>query len=427
MLAVWIILFLLLSALFSGSEIAFVSANKLNIELKKKRGGRRGKVIAHFYEKPSRFLGSMLIGNNIALVVFTALMTIPLEETFISNFGLAKDSFSLLFLNTIIITFVVLIFGEFLPKAFFQLYGADILYFLALPLRWIQFLLGVPTRLMTQLTNFILNKILRTKLEEGEEVFTRHDLISFIQDTTAESEEEDIDKELFNKALHLKDKKVRYCMIPRTEIETIDISSTVAELQNRFSETKLSRLLVINEDIDEVMGYVHHQQLLNNPATVREMVLTIPFTPEVTPVIDLMNSFIKEHISIACVVDEFGGVSGIITLEDIQEEIFGEIEDEHDEEDHVEEVLSEREFRFSGRLEIDYLNDKYEFDLPEGDYHTLSGYIVMTTENIPEIGEVIELDDFTFLIDEVTNTKIDVVKMTWKEEGSEEVRVKNYE
>jgi len=420
MLVFWIIIFLIFSALFSGSEIAFVSANKLNIELKKKRGGRRGRVISHFYDKPSRFMGAMLIGNNIALVVFTALMTIPLDEFFISRFGLEQDSVSLLVLNTIIITIVVLIFGEFLPKAFFQLYGADLLYLLAIPLRVFQYFLIIPTRMMTQLTNFLLKNIMGKKLDKGEEVFTQVDLINFIQDTKAENEEEDIDKELFHKALHLKDKKVRSCMIPRTEISAIDVKETVEALEKQFVDTKHSRLLVIDEDIDEVLGYVHHQQLLNNPATIREMVLDILFTPEVTPVIDLMNTFIKAHISIACVVDEFGGISGIITLEDIQEEIFGEIEDEHDVEEYVEVALSEDEFRFSGRLEIDYLNEKYELNLPEGDFHTLSGYIVMTTGNIPEEGQTATLGDFSFTFEVVSNTKIEVVKMTRViEEGKE--------
>ncbi len=422
MLIFWILLFLIFSALFSGSEIAFISANKLNIELKKKRGGRRGRVITHFYDKPSRFLGALLIGNNIALVVFTTLMTIPLDEFFMARFGWAADSVSLLLLNTIIVTIIVLIFGEFLPKAFFQLYGADLLYVLAIPLRVLQYLLSIPTRMMTQMTNFLLNNILRTELKEGEEVFTRVDLINFIQDTTAENEEEDIDKELFNKALHLKDKKVRSCMVPRTEISAIDVSETVQNLEQQFVHTKHSRLLVIDEEIDEVLGYVHHQQLLNSPATIREMVLDILFTPEVTPVIDLMNTFIKTHISIACVVDEFGGVSGIITLEDIQEEIFGEIEDEHDVEEHVEVAISEDEFRFSGRLEIDYLNEKYELDLPEGDYHTLSGYIVMTTGNIPEEGQTEELGGFSFTFEVVSNTKIEVVKVTRKKE---EIKDKN--
>jgi CBS domain containing-hemolysin-like protein len=266
--------------------------------------------------------------------------------------------------------------------------------------------------MMTLLTNFMLNNIFKIELKQGEEVFTRHDLISFIQDTTAENEEEDIDKDLFNKALHLKDKKVRSCMIPRTEITAIEVTESVSTLEERFASTKHSRLVVINEDIDEVLGYVHHQQLLKNPKTIREMVLEIPFTPEVTPVIDLMNTFIKKHVSIACVVDEFGGISGIITLEDIQEEIFGEIEDEHDIEEHKEVVISADEFRFSGRLEIDYLNEKYELNLPEGDYHTLSGYIVMTTGNIPPEGKTKELGEFLFTFEEVSNTKIEVVKMT---------------
>ena len=348
MIAFWIITFLILSALFSGSEIAFVSANKLSIELKKKRGGRRGKFISSFYKKPANFLGAMLIGNNIALVAFTTLMSDPLNGLFTGKFGFTEGTVVLLLLNTFIITIIVLISGEFLPKAFFQLYAADLLYFMALPLRIVQFLLSAPTRLMIWLSNFILKYIFKTQLEEGDEVFTRHDLITFIKGTTAESKKEQVDRKLFHKALQLEGKKVKAVMIPRTEVEAIDVRSSIVELEKRFAETKLSRLLVIDEDIDEVLGYVHHQQLLHSPKSIKSIILKLPFSPEVTPVIDLMNTLIKKRVSIACVVDEFGGVSGIITLEDIQEEIFGEIEDEHDEGEHIEEVISKNEFQFSG-------------------------------------------------------------------------------
>lgn len=411
MITFWIITFLILSALFSGSEIAFVSANKLSVELKKKKGGRQGRIISSFYNKPSHFLGTMLIGNNIALVAFTTLMEGPLNELFTGKFGSIEGSVVLLLINTIVITIIVLISGEFLPKTFFQLYAADLLYFMAYPLRFAQFLFRGPTLLMIWLSNFILKNVFKSKEEEGEAVFTRHDLISFIKGTSDESKTEQVDRELFHNTLRLENKKVKAVMIPRTEVQTINVTNSIKELEDCFVKTKHSRLLVIDEEIDEVLGYVHHQQLLHQPKSIKNIILPIPFAPEVTLVIDLMNKLIKKRVSIACIFDEYGGMSGIVTLEDIQEEFFGEIEDEHDETGLTEVKISNDEFRFSGRLEIEYLNEKYGFDIPIGDYHTLSGYIVMTTEDIPKKGDRLPLSNFMFTFKEVTNTKIELVEM----------------
>ncbi len=417
MLLLLIILFLLLSALFSGSEIAFVSANKLKVELRKKKSARRGSVLAAFFENPSDFLGAMLVGNNIALVVFTSLMTTLLDPWF-SPF--VEHYFLLLLLNTIVITLVVLVFGEFLPKTFFRIYADEVLYFLAYPLRVLQLILLLPSWLMTKLSNVVLKLFFRTSAEPYESVFTRLDLEQFVNETPTDSVGE-IDKELFGKALNLKDTRVRDCMVPRPEIESIDLKADVEELEQLFRETKLSRIIVIDGDIDNVLGYVHHQQMLKQPPAIQGLVMDIPFVPEVTKVIDLLNRFIEERMSVACVVDEYGGLSGLITLEDILEEIFGEIEDEHDEEEHVEQQLSENEFIFSGRLEIDYLNEKYpDLQLPEGEYHTLSGYLVMTTENIPEQGDEIELGNYRFILELVSNTKIETVRVIRKAAGEEE-------
>jgi putative hemolysin len=403
-----ILLFLLLSALFSGSEIAFISANKLRIELKKKKGASRGNILAKFYDNPDSFLGTMLVGNNIALVVFTIMMTNLLHHYYEAYFS---NNFVLLLFDTFIITCIVLIFGEFLPKTLFRLYADDILYFLAYPLKLIQFLMAIPSWIMSKLSNLVLRLLVKPTAETDEASFTRIDLENFIKDSQTD-EAYDIDKELFGKALNLKETRVRDSMVPRPEIESIDITAGVEELEQLFIETKLSRIVVIDGEIDNVLGYVHHQQLLSRPKSIRSLLLEIPFVPEVMRVSDLMNKLIKENISIACVVDEFGSVSGVITLEDILEEIFGEIEDEHDEEEHIEKQVSDTEWVFSGRLEIDYLNEKYEaIELPDGDYQTLSGYLVMTTETIPEQGAEIELNDYLFILELVSDTKIETVRL----------------
>jgi CBS domain containing-hemolysin-like protein len=411
MLITFIILFLLLSGLFSGSEIAYVSANKLRIELKKKKGGRRSAILAKFYEKPADFLGTMLVGNNIALVVFTTLMTKLLDPYLAQLIPLENNEAILLLINTLIITIVVLIFGEFLPKTLFRLYPDEILYFLAHPLQIIKYILAAPSWAMNTVSTIFLRVFFKASSEDPETAFTRLDLQNFVNDPRTDSDEE-IDKTMFGKALNLKDIRVHEAMVPRPEIEYIDVEASIDELEQLFKETKHSRIIVIQEEVDNVLGYVHHQQLLNKPTKIQGLVLDLPFVPEVMSVTKLMNRFIKEQVNIACVVDEYGGIAGIITLEDIVEEIFGEIEDEHDQEEYVEIQISEKEFIFSGRLEIDYLNEKYEnIDFPDGDYHTLSGYLVMTTEKIPDPGTRLELDGYLFILELVSDTKIETIRV----------------
>ncbi len=405
-----ILISLLFSALFSGSEIAFISANKLKLELKKKKNAARGRVLTRFFERPGDFLSTMLVGNNVVLVIFTTALTIPLDRLMIDQLGLEQEGLILL-LQTLTGTIIVLIFGEFLPKTFFRLYADEILYFLALPLRIIQVLLLPFSWLMIRASNGLLKLFFKTANKPVEQTFTRLDLENLVNATGSDPAEEIVNKEIFGKALNLKETRVREAMVPRTEIENIDYSASVEELEQLFIATKLSRIIVTKDDIDNVLGYIHHQQLLNKPENIKNLILDLPFVPEAMRVTDLMNKFIKERTSIACVVDEFGGVSGLITLEDILEEIFGEIEDEHDEEDYVEVQLSENEYRFSGRLEIDYLNSKYNLDFPDGEYHTLSGYLVMTMENIPPQGEAIDLNGYRFILELVSNTKIETVRV----------------
>jgi CBS domain containing-hemolysin-like protein len=398
-----------LSALFSGSEIAFISANKLRMELLKKKGGRKAQILAGFFENPSNFLGVMLVGNNIVLVVFTALATpyvAPLTD-WIAGEGLLS-----LLLNTVLMTIVVLIFGEFLPKTLFRLYANEVLVFIAYPLKALQWVLVVPASVTLAFANYVIKLLFKSPVYEPSQVFTRLDLEELIMDPRSSESEEEIDKELFGKALNFRDVRVRDCMVPRTEIEYIDVNADLYELEQLFRETKLSRIIVVENDVNNVLGYVHHQQLLKEPKSIGKLILQVPFVPEVMRVSELLNRFIKQRINIACVVDEFGGIAGLITLEDILEELFGEIEDEHDQEEYVETRISEREFIFSGRLEIDYLNEKYEaLSFPEGDYHTLSGYLVTTVETIPEQGAEIELDGYRFILELVSDTKIETVRV----------------
>jgi putative hemolysin len=401
-------LMLLFSAFFSGLEIAYVSASKLRVELKKQQGGLRSRLMARFYADPPRFLGAMLVGNNIALVAFTLILSSLLGPLLAPWVG--EDIVALLVI-TLIGTIVVLIFGEFLPKVLFRSFGERVLYTLAVPVRGLMLLLAIPAGILTWASNHLLRFFIKPVYGDEDNTFSRLELESLVRDSQSFSETR-IDAELFGKALHLKQVRVKDCMVPRTEIEAIDVIDSLDDLRALFVESKLSRLLVVDGDIDNVLGYVHHQQMLNGKGPIRKMIFQLPFVPESMKVQDLLNLFIKEKTSLACVVDEYGGTAGIITMEDILEQIFGEIEDEHDEEEYIEEVVSEGEYRFSGRLEIDYLNDKYpELQLPRGEYHTLSGYLVMTTANIPEEGEELVLDGYRFILEKVSDKKIETVRL----------------
>ncbi|MFT7120907.1 MAG: CBS domain containing-hemolysin-like protein [Neolewinella sp.] len=421
MLTFFIIFFLLLSAVFSGSEIAYVSANKLRVELKKKRGTRASQILARWFDKPAEFLGTMLVGNNIALVAFTFLITIPLKGLMAPILGVEDESIWLLLINSVLILPIVLVFGEYLPKTLFRLLADDALYFLAVPLRLLQGILFLPSRLMTGASNLLLRFFFEKPSEELETVLTRLDLENFVNESSASSYEEagGVDLKLFGNVLNLGEVKVRDCMVPRTEIQSIDVSASIEELEAKFLETRLSRLIVVDGEIDEVLGYVHHQQLLKFPEDVRGMILELTFVPEVTRVTDLLDRSIKEKLSIACVVDEYGGIAGVVTMENLLEEIFGEIEDEYDHVEHVEEELEDGSYRFSGRLEIDYLNEKYEdLKLPEGEYHTLSGFVVTEAERVPEQDESLSLKGFQMRMLEVTNTRIHMIHLR-KEEVEE--------
>ncbi len=404
-----IILCLLALALFNGTEIAFVTASKLRVELRKNEGSRAGTILGRFYENTRSFVSTMLVGGSMALVAATYLMTWILGSSFDSL--LSGNFFLFVLVLVLLIGVVVLLFGEFLPKIFFGLFPNTMLQALVYPLGFFRFLLALPVAIVTGISAFLLRYLLRTGLKEDEKIFTRIDLENFIR-RAYRDQEEDIDTELFENALHFNKVKVKECMVPRKEIIAIEVTESVDALLKMFRLSGVSRIVVVDNDIDEVLGYIHHQHLLRNPRNLRSIMMPIPVVPEVMSIYDLMNKFIKERNSIACVVDEYGGTSGIITLEDILEELFGDIEDEHDQEEYLEVMISEREYLLSGRLEISYLNEKYEdLQLPEGEYTTLSGYIVMTSGTIPEQGSEILLDSFRFILEMVSDTRIETVRV----------------
>jgi putative hemolysin len=413
MIVVGILFLLVLSALFSGTEIAFISANKLGIEVLKNKGHRRGELIANFYERPREFISAMVVGNNIVLVILTMLATSYLESYLSMYFE--KDSLSLVFIITFIITVFVLIFGEFLPKILSKLYSNEMLYRLAYLVNFFLILLKIPTWFMTKLSNGVLKLLNVTDDTIGNE-FSRVDLEVYLNANV--SSEQDIDKEILSNVLNLNTLKVRDCYIPRNEIINIDKNDSVDTAIELYKEHKISRIIVIDDDIENIVGYIHHQQLLTNPKKLDKIILPITFIPEAMALPDAMRKFILERNSISIVVDEFGGVSGLITLEDILEEIFGEIEDEHDDEDLFEQMISEDEYLFAGRLEIDYINEKYpDLTLPEGEYQTLSGYLVSIEQDIPEEGHEIHTNGLYFIIEKVSETKIELVKVLRKNQS----------
>lgn len=403
-----ILVTLLLSAFFSGAEIAFITANKLGVEIERDKGTRRSKMIAGFYNNPKQILSTILVGNNIVLVIFSYCMTLLIEPLLAPWI---PSAFLRLIIIIIIATLVILLLGEYFPKIIFRSFANRALLLMAWPLVFFRALLKVPVWLMMSLSNILMKYVFRVPVERVDDAFTRLDLQDYVEGSITVDHDE-LEADMFKNALQLKNLKARECMVPRTEIVHVDITDGLEELKKVFIETRHSRVLISKDDLDNILGYIHHQSLLQEPVPMEQMIIPIHHVPEVTSVLDIMSNFTREKNNIAVVVDEYGGTAGIITLEDITEEIFGEIEDEHDIEDHLEMQISETEFLFSARMEIDYLNNKYpQLRIPEGDYETLSGYIVMTSGEIPDMGDEMELDHFRFVIEKVTDKKIEEVRV----------------
>ncbi|GGI56683.1 hemolysin family protein [Winogradskyella haliclonae] len=418
--AVIIIVSLLLSAFFSGMEIAYVSSNKIHIELEKKQGDFLGKLLAKLTAKPSKFITTMLIGNNIALVIYGFKMGEVLVhwfQTFSTDNAIVNYLFFELQLlsQTIISTAIILLTAEFLPKVFFQIYSNTLLKFFALP-AYLFYLIFTPiSEFVIWISDFVLKTFFKTEGDAVELALTKVELGNFIteqMESVEEHDEVDSEIQIFQNALEFSEVKAREVMVPRTEIMAIDISESIENLRQLFVDTGYTKIIVYKESIDDIIGYVHSFELFKKPKTIKSIVMPVVFVPETIRIKDVLNLLTKKRKSIAIVIDEYGGTSGMMTVEDIIEELFGEIEDEHDSIELTEEQLTEDSFNFSARLEVDYINETYKINLPESEaYETLGGLIVNYTEDIPELGETIIIENFKFKITEVSLTKIDSVHL----------------
>jgi CBS domain containing-hemolysin-like protein len=403
-----ILVSVLLSAFFSGMEIAFVSANKMHIELEKKKENMLAHVLMRLTQRPSRFITTMLIGNNIALVVYGYFMGDLLVKLFL---GPLENEFAILLIQTFISTLIILITAEFLPKAIFRVYANETLMIFALPSYLFYIFLYPVSRLITLISDFFLRVLFNIKEDEVQLAFTKAELGHYI-DEQLESKEDDVDTEIqiFQNALDFHDVKAREAMIPRTEIVAVEVHDSIKNLRDLFTETGLSKIMVYSNSLDDIIGYAHFFDLFKKPKNIRSILLPIEIIPESMMIHDVLNDLILKRKSVAIVLDEYGGTSGLITIEDIIEELFGEIEDEHDSIDLIEEKINDREFRFSTRLEVDYLNETYNLELEEHNYYeTLGGLIVHHTENIPSTGEIIEIDNYQFTILKESASKIEEV------------------
>ena len=416
----WNIVFLTLiaSALASGLEIAFVSANRLRIELDRKQGRFSAQILSRFVKSPSRFIGTMLVANNIALVVYSLVFSesiLPRERIleFLPH-GFRSEA-SILFVQTFIPTLIILITAEFIPKTLFRLNPNSILNILALPALVIYYTLFPVVILVLALSRWIMRSLFGIAYGEERPVFAKIDLDFYLRDLStknSQAEEMETDIRIFRNALDFSEVRVRECMVPRTELVAINVEEPVEALKKMFIETKLSKILIYRDSIDNIIGFTHSSEMFKKPKDILSILLPISIVPEAMPANELLALFTNQHKSIALVVDEFGGTSGMVTMEDVIEEITGEIQDEHDDPENVEKQVGPQEYLFSGRLEIDYLNGKYALELPEDEaYETLAGFIVHHHENIPQAGEEILLPPFVCKILQVKDNRIEQVRL----------------
>ncbi|WP_343700779.1 hemolysin family protein [Chitinophaga sp.] len=412
---VLLVIVILVAGFFAGMETAFANVNRLSIELKKKQGRATGKILAGFNEQPARFLASSLIGLTLSIVVYSMLVAGWLDSLWASVWTeneMAQYVAISLFVEIIAATLIILFFGFFIPRSIFRSRPEAMLGFFALPISVLSKPLYVLGNMMESISEWMLKYLFNVRIIDNKSSFARVDVEHFIRQSQQHlGDSQELNTELFENALSLVHVKIRGCLIPRKEIEALDIGSTIEQAREKFISTKLSKIIIYEQNIDNILGYVHQLDMFKNPADIRSVIHPILAVPETMSAIDLLSKFNKERRSIAWVVDEFGGTAGIVTIEDVLEEIFGDIKDEHDVEEFVEKQIAEKEYIFSGRLELDYLNEKYGFDFPEDESETLSGYIISHYETIPRLKERIIIDDYEFDILNVTDTRIEMVKM----------------
>ena len=408
---VTILIMLLFSAFFSGMEIAFLSSNRLQIEVEKKQGFRRSNLISVFVKNPKKFIATMLVGNNIALVMYGIFMAKILEKP-ISNV-IHSDS-GILITQTILSTLIILITAEFLPKTIFRLNSNYLLNVFAFPVYLFYILFYPITWVTIKISDFILQKAFKADIHKNHTiVFGKVDIDNYINEKTQNKngiEDEEYELKIFQNALDFSKVKLRECIVPRTEIAAIEVNESIETLKEKFIETGFSKILIYKNNIDTIIGYTHSSELFKKPVKITDIIHEVIIVPETMPANNLLAMFIQQKRSVAVVVDEFGGTAGMATIEDIMEEIFGEIKDEHDTDEFEEKIINEYEYIFSGRLEIDYLNEKYNLHFPQNvEYETIAGLILYHHKNFPKLNETIPIGNFSFKVLRVSNTRIELV------------------
>jgi len=403
------------SAFFSGMEIAYFAADKLRIELLNQKGSLTGRILSNFLQKKGHFLTTILVGNNLALVIYGIFMA-TLIEPWLSELlpDFMTEGIVVLILQTIIATALVLIVAEYLPKSLFLLNPDRLITALAIPMAAVYYLMYPIVRLVEGISKGIIVYIFKYEYSEDKPVYGLTDLNNIIKKSNQKSTKNDaeVDARIFNNAIEFKDIKVRECMVHRTEITAVDIEDPIDELQKAFISSGHSKIVIYKENIDDVIGYCHSLEMFKKPKSIKQILTPIIIVPETMPANELLIQFIGERKSLALVVDEFGGTSGIVSMEDVIEEIFGEIRDEHDDEYHIEEQLEANVFVLSARHEVDYLKEKYGWKFPKGDYDTLGGLILTINEDIPRENEVITVGNYLFQILTMEDNRIDRVKLT---------------
>jgi putative hemolysin len=411
---------LLLSAFFSGMEIAFVSSNRIYLEIEKLQEGLTSSVLKKITQNPSRFIATMLLGNNIALVVYGIFMGDRILQLFFPETLLTGEaSLPIVFYQTLISTGIILLTAEFLPKVFFQIYANNFIRIFAVPVAFFYYLFYPVTFLIIELTDVILKRFLNTETDQVQLSFSKIELGNYIEEQLESAKDkENLDSEIqiFQNALEFSEVKTREAMVPRAEMVAVEESTSIEELSELFISTGLSKIPIYKKNIDQILGYVHAFEMLKKPKELKNILMPVAYVPETMLVNDVLKLLTRQHKSIAVVIDEYGGTSGIVTVEDIVEELFGEIEDEYDTMEHVERKLKEDVYEFSARLEVDYLNQKYNLSLPESEsYETLGGMIAFTIGEIPSIGEKIEISPYVLEIKNVSATKTEQIILTKSE------------